>query len=343
MMSIYKIPFKKWMWNLLLIFCLDSDGLHAQNPESSIEYLTRSITVDPKDTDAYFSRGYAYLIHGEYSKAVFDFTRCIQLSPEDALSYYFRGKAKVFLENNRSCIEDFTKALQINPNYVDALLQRAQARKRVQELSSAEEDLTQVIRLNPNLATAYQFRGLLKNEKRDAIGALKDFKKATELDPFASQSFEAMAWIYLASEDKSLRNLELAKKCAEEAYQLEKKEEYQHLLACIFSEQGDFENAERLETALILQNEDPLLPEDSALLSELPLLPEGSTLLSELPYRQCLENFRKKISYTQFLQIEQQKIDAEKRRKFRDQERRNRIWEEIVNKNEKLRPKKKDG
>jgi len=309
--KILKAKQKKYLALCILGLLFSSTFLHAdEEMESSIDYLTRAIVVDPKDTDAYFSRGYSYLTHGDYDKAIADFTQSIQISPEDALNYYFRGRAKMFKGDNRGGIEDFTKTLRINPNHVDSLLQRAQIRKKVNETSYAEEDLNLVIQLNPSRASAYEFRGLIKNEKRDIEGALNDFKRAVELDPFASQSFEEMAWIYLASEEPSLRNLELARKCAEQAYQIEKKDEIQHLLACTFSDEGNFEKAEQLENDLSLRNKDPL-------------------------YLQLLENFRKKIPYTQFLKMEQQKIDDEKKRQLREQERRNRIWEEIVEKNKR--------
>jgi tetratricopeptide (TPR) repeat protein len=65
----------------------------TDNLTLKIEYYTKAIELDPKDTYTYFCRGIAYNKLAEYQKAIDDYTKAIEIDPKDAYVYYYRGGA----------------------------------------------------------------------------------------------------------------------------------------------------------------------------------------------------------------------------------------------------------
>ena len=64
-----------------------------------IALCTKAIQKDPKSARAFFNRGWAYRMRGEWEKAIADFTRAIELDPKLLAAYYklargFRAAAK---------------------------------------------------------------------------------------------------------------------------------------------------------------------------------------------------------------------------------------------------------
>ena len=51
------------------------------------------IEIDPNDVNTYRNRGVAYILNGEYDKAIEDFSEAIDFDPKDAKAYGGRGEA----------------------------------------------------------------------------------------------------------------------------------------------------------------------------------------------------------------------------------------------------------
>ena len=54
--------------------------------DKAIADFTEAIRLNPKDAEAYYSRGGAYGEKGDYDKAIADFTEAIRLNPQCAVS-----------------------------------------------------------------------------------------------------------------------------------------------------------------------------------------------------------------------------------------------------------------
>ncbi len=87
----------------------------TDNLTLKIEYYTKAIELDPKDTYAYFYRGGAYNNLGEYQKAIADCTKIIELNPKDTHAYNNRGIAYNKLAEYQKAIDDYTKAIELDP------------------------------------------------------------------------------------------------------------------------------------------------------------------------------------------------------------------------------------
>ena len=104
--------------------------------------------MKPNYPAAFVSRGYAYLVKGDFDHA----------------------------------IADFTAALKLAPRGVIALNNRGLAHKQKGELDLALADYAAAIELNPSYALAYNNRGYVYEAKGQKKEAIDDFRQALALD-----------------------------------------------------------------------------------------------------------------------------------------------------------------
>jgi len=68
--------------------------------------------LNPADSDAYYNRGNAYSMLGDYTQAIRDYDQFILLYPEDGSAYFYRGYAYDELGNYEKAKKDFLSAIQ---------------------------------------------------------------------------------------------------------------------------------------------------------------------------------------------------------------------------------------
>jgi tetratricopeptide (TPR) repeat protein len=86
------------------------------------EYISEAASKNPPSdpTDAYLSRGDAYLITDDYDKAISNFGLYLNKNTTDAYAYGRRGVAYEKSKNMDAALADFQKALAINPTDANA-------------------------------------------------------------------------------------------------------------------------------------------------------------------------------------------------------------------------------
>lgn len=124
--------------------------------ENAILDLNRAIELNPDDDAAYINRGNAYSSLGQYDRAIADYTETIRRNPNSSWSYNNRGNAYSNLGQHEQAIADYTKAIELNPNFTDAYYNRALAYARIGNLSTAIDDAVKALQLNPNYTYARQ-------------------------------------------------------------------------------------------------------------------------------------------------------------------------------------------
>ena len=72
-------------------FNLGIESIDKKDYKKAIEFLDKAISLNPRNPDSYYWRGYAYDELEHYQKAIEDFTKSINLNPQDAPVYYARG------------------------------------------------------------------------------------------------------------------------------------------------------------------------------------------------------------------------------------------------------------
>jgi len=76
----------------------------------AVEDFTNAIAIDSGMADAYYYRGLAYDMGGDYERAVEDFTMTADINPEYMKAYFSRAEVYVKLGNISNAIDDFSRA-----------------------------------------------------------------------------------------------------------------------------------------------------------------------------------------------------------------------------------------
>ncbi len=88
----------------------------AEDYIGAINLLTRAITDEPKDAQAYFERGMASLNLDQDADAVADFDRALSIDPDFPGARDWRSRALASLGDHQSAAEDRLKDLRAHPD-----------------------------------------------------------------------------------------------------------------------------------------------------------------------------------------------------------------------------------
>ena len=86
----------------------------------AIDDFTKTLNLDPNNSDSYFNIAICYDSLKEYKKAVDYYTKVIDIDNSSLDAYYNRGLSKVGLKLYDEAFEDYKKSLEINPKYLNA-------------------------------------------------------------------------------------------------------------------------------------------------------------------------------------------------------------------------------
>jgi Flp pilus assembly protein TadD len=113
--------------------------------QQAIVVYSRSINLDPYNTDAYLGRGFAYENLGEYDKALSDYSKVITLKPNDPRAYFDRGLLYDLLGKTDQAIQDYTTAISLKPNNADFYYYRGMDWEKLGNTDSARADYRNAI------------------------------------------------------------------------------------------------------------------------------------------------------------------------------------------------------
>ena len=130
------------------------------------------------DAAEHLRRGMAYLHRQEHAQAIAHLTRALSLDPENADAYLQRGNAHISVGDLERAIADFTEVLRRQPDTVEAHHNRGVAHAQREEFDQALSDFNEVIRLKPDAALAYQSRGNAEGDMGQFDQAIADFTEA---------------------------------------------------------------------------------------------------------------------------------------------------------------------
>lgn len=122
------------------------------DPNKAIEYLDKSIQLDPTNSKAYNNRGTAFFNLEKIRRAIEDYDAAIRMDTGYAAAYNNRGIAYYHLDENWKAIEDFNQAIQIQPDNVNTYLFRGAAYKKLYQYQRALNDFSKVLTISPEFS-----------------------------------------------------------------------------------------------------------------------------------------------------------------------------------------------
>jgi len=148
----------------------------------AIEYLNRSIELDPSNAYAYNQRGLAHKELKEYELALEDHNRAIAMKPDYFCAFNNRGVIYKRLGKHEKALDEFNTAIDINFEFSLGYANRGVVYKNMGDKKRALEDLNKAVELDGKNKYALNNRGILFNSIEKYDDAIADFNAIIEMD-----------------------------------------------------------------------------------------------------------------------------------------------------------------
>lgn len=109
--------------------------------EKAIEKCGTALELNPRSTDALFTRSKAFALQKDYARAIDDISRCIALERTDKAVYHQRATYYHGFGQHQNAVNDLNKILLDDPNDVPELLLRAECKEANLDMNGALKDL----------------------------------------------------------------------------------------------------------------------------------------------------------------------------------------------------------
>lgn len=201
-------------YNPLFTISNKSNAGYKEVFENFILYFNERIQIQ-QNSHNYLNRGIFYSLTGNYNKSLEDLNRSVTLDEKQSIAYFVRANCRYkmleeiellagtnaemsvkigeknfdngVLKNEpaaldyKQILDDYEITLFLNPSFFFGHFNRAFIKIRLGEYKSALEDLNRAIDLEPEFAEAYFNRGLTKIYMDDLEGGAIDLSRAGEL------------------------------------------------------------------------------------------------------------------------------------------------------------------
>ena len=115
--------------------------MKARTLEKAIEQCTRAMELNPRSTDALFTRSKAFAHQREYAKAIDDISRCIALERTDRAVFVQRALYYKGFGQHQNAVNDLNRVILADATDAQALQLRAECREANMDLDGALKDL----------------------------------------------------------------------------------------------------------------------------------------------------------------------------------------------------------
>jgi protein O-GlcNAc transferase len=158
-------------------------SLHREGRASQADMMCEAVLqADPRHFHAYHLRGLIALKLGDIERGVDFLERSLAINPQQPAAHSNIGNAWLGLGRPQQALESFERALHLKPDYVIARFNRGNALKDLGQFERALECYDAVLVLEGRHVQALNNRGLVLQELGRLEEALACFERATTLD-----------------------------------------------------------------------------------------------------------------------------------------------------------------
>lgn len=145
----------------------------------------RAMQINPSSAIAHYLKAQACLGQQNVVEAIAMLTKTISLQEENADAYLLRAQTLLAMGDVKGAADDAAWLLENAGDHEEVLLLNARVAARRQQTDEALAFYDQVTEVNPFSIEAYQERGQLRFNLGDKAGAEQDMQKVLELNPNA--------------------------------------------------------------------------------------------------------------------------------------------------------------
>lgn len=183
--------------------------LDKNQAKAALVLVNELIRKEPKNTEAYCERAFAYRALGQNQKSLQDSTKAVQLSYWKPRPFVERGHTYIHLRQYFKAIENCTSAIQLDPQYCDAYRLRADAYERLGFYNKQIGDLSSAIYIQPKDADLYERRARAYFQVGQLQKTIDDTNAAIKLSASSQEAYgtAARAEESLGSHAKAIEHL----------------------------------------------------------------------------------------------------------------------------------------
>ncbi|MBF0520212.1 MAG: tetratricopeptide repeat protein, partial [Nitrospirae bacterium] len=142
------------------------------------------------------SLGNAYLLRGDFEKAIKEYEIALRLMPSYFGAYYNMGRAYEKLGNNALAEKCYLEAIILKPNFPEALNNIGTLFKKQGQNTKAHKYYALALTLKPDFVEAINNEALLYAAEGWFDVALNDFEKALRIDPSYEATYNNLGNLY---------------------------------------------------------------------------------------------------------------------------------------------------
>lgn len=150
--------------------------------DQAVSKTSTALELNPRSTDALFTRSKAFALQKEYARAIDDISKCMALGREDVDVFAYRASYYHGHGQHQNAVNDLNKALLITPGDVKLLLLRSECKESNLDLDGAVKDLD-LARKAMETDAAYGPEQRREIETRRARIAKQAYEMNRESDP----------------------------------------------------------------------------------------------------------------------------------------------------------------
>ena len=169
--------------NPQVLFGLGLACYRLEQYQESVDYLTKTLDIEPCHILALARRGTAYRGLKLEESATADFEQVLQLEPQTHQDWRGRGIALYELKRYEDAIACFDKAIEINPDDYNAWNNRGNALYDLGKYQDAIASCDKAIEINPDDYYPWGNRGNALNKLGKHQDAIASFDKVIEINP----------------------------------------------------------------------------------------------------------------------------------------------------------------
>jgi tetratricopeptide (TPR) repeat protein len=195
----------------------------------AIDDCNRALEEDPALPGAYYNRGLAERMIGDFDDALWSFNEALKLQPvfgearfrrgivwfyldefdvaladflevansgQDPRAFFWAGFVQALRGEHSDAVRSYSEALRLNPNHTLAYNNRGLSYLHLERYDRALNDLNEVIRRDRQNAEAYLYRGAAEQRLEMPDRAERSFKAALRYDPELADAHKRLIDLY---------------------------------------------------------------------------------------------------------------------------------------------------
>lgn len=174
---------KRWPGSPFGWKALGNLHLMRGKPGDALEFLTKSIELDPADAQAHQNLGSVFLGLGRLPEAEACYQQALALNPDYAQAHSNLGITLLELGRHEEAVASYREALVHKWDFPEAHNNLGNALKELRRLEEAEASYRHALTIKPDFAEAHGNLGYILLELRRLDEAEKSFRQALALKP----------------------------------------------------------------------------------------------------------------------------------------------------------------